>query len=165
MTIDLKPLSEQCIVVLGASSGIGLATAKLAAKRGAKVFLAARSEDALAQAVREIREAGGAAEYGVADVALKAQVQAIGERAVATYGRIDTWVNVSGLGLYARLEEPSEEDNRRLFDTSADDRTEDGMNQTMMEELLLQSLEHELGGVKIYEAAVSAASNERLAEV
>ncbi len=57
--MKLKPVSEQVIVITGASSGIGLATARMAARMGAKVVLAARSRDALALAVDMIRQPGG----------------------------------------------------------------------------------------------------------
>ena len=59
--VKLKPIEEQVIVITGASSGIGLATAKLAAERGAKVVLAARSDETLAAIVNEIKRAGGEA--------------------------------------------------------------------------------------------------------
>ena len=65
----LKPIGEQVLVITGASSGIGLVTAKMAAGRGAGVVLAARNESDLARAVEEIRAAGGRAVYAVSDVA------------------------------------------------------------------------------------------------
>lgn len=118
MAISLKPVHEQAIVITGASSGIGLATAIEAAKRGAKVVLAARSEQTLADIVNEIRLVGGDAIYIAADVADRAQVQAIANAAMAAYGRIDTWVNNAGVSIYGRLDEVSDEDNRRLFETN-----------------------------------------------
>ena len=62
---QLKPLNEQVVVITGASSGIGLATAKLAAQRGAQVVLVSRDEEDLAQAVREIQAEGGSHEQAV----------------------------------------------------------------------------------------------------
>ena len=61
----LKPLSEQVIVITGASSGIGLCTARMAAARGARVVLAARNQEALQQAVSEIEAEGGEAAVGL----------------------------------------------------------------------------------------------------
>ena len=61
MRQQLKPLNQQVIVITGASSGIGLATAKRAARRGAQVALVSRDEEDLARAVREIGEQGGRA--------------------------------------------------------------------------------------------------------
>ena len=57
--IRLKPINEQVMVITGASSGIGLATAQLGATRGAKVVLAARSERFILKAAEEINAAGG----------------------------------------------------------------------------------------------------------
>jgi short-subunit dehydrogenase len=118
MPHDLKPIHEQVIVITGASSGIGLATALEAAKQGAKVVLTARSESTLADVAARIRAQGGEASYVAADVADRAQVERIAQVAIEKYGRIDTWVNDAGISIYGRLDEVSDEDNRRLFDTN-----------------------------------------------
>ena len=78
----LKPVREQVIVITGASSGIGLVTARQAAARGACVVLAARNAADLEHAVEDIRRRGGRAEHVVADVADERQVEAIAETAV-----------------------------------------------------------------------------------
>jgi len=116
MTPKLKPISEQVIVVTGASSGIGLATARMAAKRGAKVVLAARSEETLNLIVDDILGRGGEAIAVTADVSKVADLERIANTAVNTFDRIDTWVNNAGVAIYGRLDEVSEEDSRRLFD-------------------------------------------------
>lgn len=116
--VSLKALDQQVVVITGASSGIGLATALEAADRGAKVVLAARSADVLADAVARIVEAGGEAIYVVADVSRRADVEAIADAAEARFGRIDTWVNDAGVAIYGRLASVSEDDSRRLFDTN-----------------------------------------------
>ena len=114
----LKPLADQVIVITGASSGIGLVTAKRAAARGAAVLLVARSADALGEAVREINNAGGRADYHVADVTDAGQVDAAAGKAVERFGRIDTWVNDAGVVIYAKLVDTPEDEHRRLFDVN-----------------------------------------------
>lgn len=118
MSIELLPIEQQVIVITGASSGIGLATALMAAKKGAKVVLAARSDETLDEIVREITSAGGEAMAVHCDVANRAELQALADAAIARFGRIDTWVNNAGLSIYGRLEEISEQDARRLFDVN-----------------------------------------------
>jgi len=118
MKIKLKPIEEQVVVITGASSGIGLATAEAAANRGAKLVLAARSQNTLDDVVDAIRGQGGIAISVVADVSDKAQLRAIAGSAFATFGRIDTWINNAGVSIYGRLDQVTEEDARRLFDVN-----------------------------------------------
>jgi NAD(P)-dependent dehydrogenase (short-subunit alcohol dehydrogenase family) len=118
MKMKLKKLSDQVVVITGASSGIGLATAKMAAERGARVVLAARDEESLRRAVEEIRGSGGQAEYLVADVADPQAVQRIADTAITTFGGFDTWVNNAGISIYGRALEVPVEEARRLFDTN-----------------------------------------------
>lgn len=118
MEISLKPLKEQVIVITGASSGIGLATAQAAAKAGAKVVLAARNQEALSKIEQEIKNEGGQAIFVVADVGREADVKKIADAAISNFGGFDTWVNDAGVSIYGRLDEVTDEDNRRLFDTN-----------------------------------------------
>ncbi len=118
MPVKLKPVSEQVIVITGASSGIGLATAKLAAERGAKVVLNARTREALAQAVDEIKYAGGEAVFVEADVSKAEDFDKIAAVAIDRFGRIDTWVNNAGVGIWGMIEEVDETDMRQLFETN-----------------------------------------------
>jgi short-subunit dehydrogenase len=118
MKHQLKPVAEQSIVITGASSGIGLATALAASALGARLTLVARSENALTAIADEIKAAGGQACWEVADVADRAALQRAAERALDRYGGIDTWVNNAGVAIYGRIEEVSDEDNRRLFETN-----------------------------------------------
>lgn len=116
MSVRLKPISEQVIVITGASSGIGLATALEAARRGAKVVLTARSEQTLDDVAGELRAAGEQAIAVRADVSRRDDLERVALAAVDTFGRIDTWVNDAGVAIYGRLEEVAEGDSRRLFD-------------------------------------------------
>jgi len=118
MSPSLKPLNQQVIVITGASSGVGLATAQDAARAGARVVLAARSEDVLEAVAATLNAQGREAIAVTADVADRAQVQRIADVAIERFGRIDTWVNVAGVTIYGRLDEVSEEDSRRLFDVN-----------------------------------------------
>ncbi|WP_062997087.1 SDR family oxidoreductase [Nocardia mikamii] len=114
--IKLKPLAEQVVVVAGSSSGIGRETALRLGKAGAKVVVAARNERGLASLVREIGAAGGEAVYAVCDVSDRGQVESVADLAVATFGRIDTWVSAAGVVVYADFEHTTPEEFRRLMD-------------------------------------------------
>lgn len=116
MALQLKPVSEQVIVITGGSSGIGLATAKLAAERGAKVVLNARTREALAQAVDQIQYAGGDAVFVEADVSKAEDFEKIAAVAIDRFGRIDTWVNNAGVGIWGMVDEVDEADMRQLFE-------------------------------------------------
>lgn len=118
MKISLKKLPEQVIVITGASSGIGLVTARMAAKAGAKLVLASRSEDALRQLSEEITGAGGQAIHVVADVSQQADVRRIAQAAEAKFGGYDTWINNAGVTIFGKLEQVPIEDMRKLFDTN-----------------------------------------------
>jgi short-subunit dehydrogenase len=118
MKLKLKPLEEQVIVITGASSGIGLTTAEMAADHGARVVLASRNEEALASACERIRRNGGVATYVVADVADEVAVERIAEHAVAEFGGFDTWVNNAGVSIYGKLDDTPLDDKRRLFDVN-----------------------------------------------
>lgn len=116
--VQLKRVRDQVIVLTGASSGIGLVTARAAARRGARLVLAARNEGALRQLAMEIELSGGQAAVCVADVGDEGQVRAIARTAMERFGGFDTWVNVAGVGLYGRLLEVPTPDSQKLFDTN-----------------------------------------------
>jgi short-subunit dehydrogenase len=118
MTIKLKKLSDQVIVITGASSGIGLVTARLAAKRGARLVLNARNEEALRSVTDEINAAGGNAIHVTGDVGQFDTVQKIADEAIRRFGGFDTWVNNAGVSIYGPVLDQSLEDQRRLFETN-----------------------------------------------
>lgn len=118
MSKSLKPLDQQVMVITGASSGIGLATAIAAADCGVKLILNARSEDTLHEIVADLRSCGADADYLAGDVADRSIVHRLADTAIRRFGRIDTWVNDAGVSMYGRITEASEEDNRRLFETN-----------------------------------------------
>lgn len=116
MAAKLKDLGQQVMVITGASSGIGLATAYAAAKQGVKLVLSSRSQQTLAGVVDRITAAGGEAIAAVADVSDRRQVEDIARAAIGRFGRIDTWVNNAGLSIYGRIDQVADQDSRRLFD-------------------------------------------------
>jgi short-subunit dehydrogenase len=116
--VSHKPLNEQSIVITGASSGIGLATALLAAAQGARLLLIARSGETLKTLTARIAAEGGEVLHVVADVADRQKMEMAAQEAADRLGGIDTWVNNAGVSIYGRLDEVSEADSRRLFDTN-----------------------------------------------
>lgn len=118
MKTQLKPLAEQVIVITGASSGIGLTTARMAAERGARLVLVARNGEALETIAGDLRALGAEVIHVVADVGKEDEVRAAARTAIEHFGGFDTWVNNAGVSIFGRNEEVSREDQRRLFDTN-----------------------------------------------
>lgn len=116
MSPKLKPLSQQTIVITGASSGIGLTTARMAALRGASVVMVARNEAALEEAAEAIRRADGKAAVCAADVSDSDYAERVGDAADRAFGGFDSWINDAAVALYAPVEEVTEEEHRRVFD-------------------------------------------------
>jgi len=114
----LKPLHEQTIVITGASSGIGLTTARRAARQGARLVVSSRNEDALSELRAELRAAVHDVEYVVADVAELDQVEAIARRAVEVFGGFDTWVNNAGTAIYGKILDTPIADHRQVLETN-----------------------------------------------
>src|SRR5215210_5505791 len=113
-----KPIDEQVVALMGASSGIGRETAIRFAKRGAKVVVSARNREALRSLVDEIRRDGGEALAVPADMAEFEQVNAVADRAAEQYGALDTWVHLSGVGLYATFDQTEPEEFKRVIDVN-----------------------------------------------
>jgi short-subunit dehydrogenase len=118
MSLRLKPVDEQVVVLTGASSGIGLATARAAAARGAKLVLVARNETALQDLAREIRNHGGRAVAVVADVSKHEDLERVAKVATDTFGGFDTWINDAAVAIYGSFEQTPIEDQRRLFEVN-----------------------------------------------
>jgi len=116
--MQLKPIEEQVVVLMGASSGIGRETALRFAERGAKVVVSARSEKGLASLVEEIQDKGGEAMAIPADVSEFEQVKAVADGAVEEYGRLDTWVHLAAVLLVASVEDTSPEEFERVVDVN-----------------------------------------------
>src|SRR5215204_6156705 len=118
MAVKLKDLSEQVMVITGASSGIGLTTARMAAPRGASLVIASRNENALKKLSSEINSSGGNSVYVVADVGSEGDVKKIAAEALNKFGGFDTWVNNAGVAIYGKLEDIPTDEMRQLFETN-----------------------------------------------
>ncbi|MDR5763526.1 SDR family NAD(P)-dependent oxidoreductase, partial [Caballeronia sp. LZ035] len=119
MRIRLKPLDKQVIVITGATSGIGLVTARTAAKRGARLMLVSRDEKALSSLADELsRDRSDTVAYVVADVGDREQLQVAANEAISRFDGFDTWINNAGVSLYGRCIDVPLEDQRKLFDTN-----------------------------------------------
>ncbi len=118
MKIRLKPIDKQVVVITGATSGIGLTTARMAAEQGATLVLAARNGAALERLAQELAADEVPVATVVADVGKADDVARIAETAIGRFGRIDTWINNAGVAVFGRLEEVQPEDHRRLFETN-----------------------------------------------
>lgn len=118
MKVNLKKLNEQVIVITGATSGIGLATARMAAKKGAKVVISGRSDAALRTIEQELKGSGADACAVEADVTKEDDLRRLAQEAKQHFGGFDTWVNNAGVGMYGRALEIPVDDQRQLFETN-----------------------------------------------
>lgn len=116
--VQLKPLAEQVVVIVGGSSGIGRATARRFAEEGAHVMVAARGEPGLRSIVDEIRAFGGQAEYQVADAADPDAMVALARRTVDIFGRLDTWAHVAAVSIWAEVEHTSPAEFKQVIDVN-----------------------------------------------
>lgn len=106
------------VVITGASSGIGRATALLFAKRGAHVVLAARRREALEEVAEQCRSYGAQALVVPTDVADEQAVEQLALRAIDAFDHFDVWVNNAGVVMYGRIEDIPGESFRQLIDTN-----------------------------------------------
>lgn len=118
MAIQLKNINDQVIVITGATSGIGLTTARIAADRGAKLVLAARNLEALNKLGDEIYKRGTEVHCVGADVGDEGDVKKIASEALNRFGNFDTWVNNAGVSIYGKMEDVDTADFHQLFATN-----------------------------------------------
>ena len=111
-------LRGKVIVITGASAGIGREAARLFAAEGAHVVSAARRADRLAELQHEIEEAGGRCLAVPTDVAERPQVERLRDATLEHFGRIDVWVNNAGYGLVGSVEQTTQDDMRRIWETN-----------------------------------------------
>lgn len=116
--LNYKKIKDQVIVITGASSGIGLATALMAAKKGARLVLASRNTSELEDLCRKIRRDGGKAIAVTADISEMADVDKLKKRALKEFGRVDTWVNNAGVSIYGTVSDTPLDEAKQLFETN-----------------------------------------------
>lgn len=114
----MSEILNKVVIITGASSGLGEATAKRLAASGAKLMLAARREDRLKELVAAIAASGGTASYLVTDVVDRAQVEALAKGTFSTYGRIDVLINNAGLMPLSPLDQIKVEEWDKMIDVN-----------------------------------------------
>jgi short-subunit dehydrogenase len=109
---------DAVVVITGASSGVGRATALAFAAQGACLVLASRSQEALAEVERDCRQRGGRVLVVPTDIADPAAVERLARLAVQRFARIDVWVEAVAVGIAGPLGSESVDEIRRLVDTN-----------------------------------------------
>lgn len=117
-TMSSVIFQNKVVIVTGASSGIGEATAFEFARNGSKVMLAARSEERLRQIVEDIRLKGGEASYMVTDVTIEDDCKRLVEQCVAVYGTVDILINNAGISMRAAFEDVDIKVLHRVMDVN-----------------------------------------------
>jgi NAD(P)-dependent dehydrogenase (short-subunit alcohol dehydrogenase family) len=147
--VQLKLVGDQVVVLMGASSGIGRETALRFARKGAKVVVSARGEEGLDSLVEEIRREDGEAIAVPADTSEFDQVKAVADRTVQEYGRLDTWVHLAAVGLFAAFEEITPKEFRRVIEVNL-------MGQAYGAMAALPHIKREGGGALIHVSSMGA---------
>ena len=114
----MPKLRDAVVIVTGASSGLGRATAVELADRGATLVLAARRSDALEDTARQCRSKAPYAITVETDVTVEEEVQALAQRALDEFGRIDVWINNAGVTLFSPLEHATFDEHQRVIETN-----------------------------------------------
>lgn len=113
-----KKISDSVIVITGASSGIGRATALELARHGATLVLTARREEALKDLARECTQIGGRALAAPANVTDEEEVNGVARKALDNYGKLDVWINDAAVNLIGRFEDTPLKAYRKVIDTN-----------------------------------------------
>lgn len=113
-----REVRDSVVVITGASSGIGRATALEFAREGARVVLASRSKSALKDVAKECEDVGADCLVVETDVSEEDEVEHLARKAVDEFGRIDVWVNNAGVGLHSRFDETPDEAFHQLLNTN-----------------------------------------------
>lgn len=114
----MSEIENKVVIITGASSGLGEATALRLAKNGAKLMLAARREDRLQELVSKIEQNGGVATYQVADVTEHSAMKDLAQATLKAYGQIDVLVNNAGLMPLSPLDETKVEEWEKMVDVN-----------------------------------------------
>jgi NADP-dependent 3-hydroxy acid dehydrogenase YdfG len=114
----MSKTEDKVVIITGASSGLGEATARRLAKNGARLMLAARREDRLKELVSDILKDGGIAKYQVTDVTDRSQVEALVKATHEAYERIDVLVNNAGLMPLSPLDETKVDEWDKMVDVN-----------------------------------------------
>ncbi len=114
----MSEVQDKVVIITGASSGLGEATARRLAKSGAKLMLAARREDRLQELVAKIQQDGGTAKYQVTDVSDRSQVEALAQATQQAYGKIDVLVNNAGIMPLSPLAETKVDEWEQMVDVN-----------------------------------------------
>lgn len=116
LSLKLKKVKDQVIVITGATSGIGLVTARMAAEKGANLVLAGREKEDLITLADELSSDESKVIYMKVDVSKEEDVNKLAEKAVEVFGGFDTWINNAAVAVYGHVTDIPIVDARELFE-------------------------------------------------